>query len=817
MKKDIIPVFFIIIIILFGYHELFSGSNFFVAEDSYIAFNYSHGNAMGNGWRPDKGFGISYFFGDPGFFHAWSIYTLWERIVPSPLFAFNSSVVFLLILAAISQYFFLKRIAPTLGNVVCFVAPLIVFGPLQHEFFFQKHWITLSIGTPLLLILLHDYYKNPKVRHLFLAAVLFWFVLFFGSFVAFLQLLIVGILFCGIYYIYFKCSWKKLLYKITLVYSFGVLWAIILGFWVFYSIFIEQRLVGYIREPVYGMQWSLINIKLIFYFFVNLFHSGWLPGNTLLAGCQWLPIKSWNNSSVVFPFIFVWFLFRHTTNFWEFTLKWLLIVLLGNEILIDTVPAYSSLFQFIINGHPLSSFHPSYHCLQIGLMAIFFSKRYEENSLLGQYWARKIQVGAALLMVLFYGLLGLLCIFAFLIPETLPSMVGWITKHLFPQNIVGYSKELLAELLTFNIRRMEEGMHWFSLTFYLSSAILILPFSKKKWLVAFTSKPFFFLAGLILINGILLSWTVYPLNKKELVWERREMSAILPAFKPTDRFYFVADGTQRTQKTLDSFRKNWVEVEGEGPWEYKVGYWHSYGLNLSGLKSFCQKDVANFTFQIFNGDGKKTIKSMRDLVDGGPFVSSELLNMGAVSYYYSRREIPNIPEDIVLCFKTKQLYIYKNLSSWPYFYLANKLEIKEEGKHLENIQRDTAYVSRKDFFLLPEDMGSSNVKLKEFSYEKMVFDYNGNGENFLVIADAWHPFWKARIAGKDIPVVKANEIFKGVKLPPGKFDLTLYFDTSPYYPGIYISIFAWITFISGWFFVWKYNWNLSFFSSNTKT
>lgn len=802
MKKNIIPVFFIIIIILFGYHELFSGSNFFVVEDSYIVFNYSHGNAIGNGWRPDKGFGISFFYGDPGLFSAWSIYTLWERIAPSPMVAFNSSVVFLLILAAISQYFFLKRVVPKLGRAACLLAPLIVFGSLQHEFFFQRHWITLSIGTPLLLMLFYDYYTNPKVKHLFQAALLFWFVLFFGSFCPFLQLIIVGILFSIFYHLYHRGSTPvgKFFCKSVLIFSFGGLGTVLLGFWIFYSIFIEQKLVGYMREPVYGIQEGFLNIKPIFYFLVTLFHSGWLSVNILLAGGQWLPIISWNNSSVIFPFIFVWFLFRHTTNFWEFTLKWLLIVLLGNEILMKTVPAYSNLLQFIRNGYPLFVFHPSYHCLQIGLIGIFFSKVSGENSYINHVWVRGIQKGIALLLVVFYFVLGMVCIFAFLIPEVLPRIAIWFVEHFCPQNVAGYSKGLFTEILTFNIRRIQEAMHWYSLAFYLLSAILIVPFIRNKWLLTLVRKPVFLVAGILLINGILLSWTVYPLNKKELVWERREMSAILPAFKPTDRFYSVADETQQTQKTLDSFRENWVEVEGGGHWEYKVGYWHPYGLNLSGVKSFCQKDVANFTFQIFNGDGKKTIKGMRDLVDG-PFASSELLNMGAVSYYYSRREIPNIPEDIVLCFKTKQLYIYKNLSSWPYFYLADRLEIKEEGKYLQNVERGTAYVAERDFFPLPENIGDSDIKLKEFSYGKMVFDYSGDRENFLVIVDAWHPFWRAKVDGNIYQVVKANGIFKGLRIPEGRHAITLYFDTTPFYPGIYISIIVWILFLSSLIYI----------------
>ena len=190
-----------------------------------------------------------------------------------------------------------------------------------------------------------------------------------------------------------------------------------------------------------------------------------------------------------------------------------------------------------------------------------------------------------------------------------------------------------------------------------------------------------------------------------------------------------------------------------------------------------------------------TLKQIRNLA-GGPIISSELLNMGAVSYYYSTEEIPNLPEHLSLYAKTKLIYIYKNHAAWPYFYLAKKLSAKE-GRHLKNVEQGTAYLARKDLFELPEDAGNSSVQLKEFSYGRMVFDFHGDSEEFFVVADAWHPFWKATKGEQALPVIKANEIFKGVRLPPGEYTFTLFFDTSPYLPGVYVSGISWVLFLSG--------------------
>ncbi|MEK7790363.1 MAG: hypothetical protein AAB309_01910, partial [Deltaproteobacteria bacterium] len=59
---DLIPILFIIAIILFGYHEIFLGANFFTFKDPIGMSDATYYTPL-NGWRPDIRFGISFFFG----------------------------------------------------------------------------------------------------------------------------------------------------------------------------------------------------------------------------------------------------------------------------------------------------------------------------------------------------------------------------------------------------------------------------------------------------------------------------------------------------------------------------------------------------------------------------------------------------------------------------------------------------------------------------------------------------------------------------------------------------------------------------------
>ena len=82
--------------------------------------------------------------------------------------------------------------------------------------------------------------------------------------------------------------------------------------------------------------------------------------------------------------------------------------------------------------------------------------------------------------------------------------------------------------------------------------------------------------------------------------------------------------------------------------------------------------------------------------------------------------------------------------------------------------------------------------MTEFNYGSLIFNFESNNNEFLVIADSWHPFWKVRTNNKNIEIFKANFIFKGIKLPKGKYSFELYYDTSTYKIGIYISLISFL-------------------------
>lgn len=806
MRNHILPVIIIITIILCGYNALIFGGHCYLYQDPDEISYYSYKNTTGNGWWPDRGFGISAFFGDPGKWHPWSPFVLWEKMFSSRGLAYGSSIVILDVLAAVSLYFFMIRIIPGLGNIpACMLSVMIVFGSGQAPSSFNRIWISLATATPLLLMLLYNYYKRPRILHLFLAALLFFFTIFFGNIWALTSLMSLGLTFSAVYLLYFKERFWKFLSKFISIYAAGGLGALFLGCWIFYSILVDYGAAGgYMREKmsVFPHAINLVpDIKNVAMYIGSIFQIEWLPVNLRMIGAWPHGFLQGFNISAVFPLVFIFFLFRRSANFWEHAFKVLLVIFYIFQAVI-LMPTAGKIYNYLcwssktfITIYGFENIAP----LQILLIGMFIYELKRRGSGIGSDRARMAQRLIAAPLFLLYSGIAIFCLFALLAPAVLPNAAIEMIGRFSAGRIGASLKEVISYVVSNNISLAQQAMGWHSFVFFSLTAFLVSLFFRDGWLKTCAKRPLSLVTGTLAISGILLSWTIYPLSKDTDIWQK--VAHLMPDFKPTDRFYFVNDtegyGKEDPLERLSEHKRRVSAVGGlREHLAYKVGIHRPPGLHLSGYKHFTQKNVGDFIYHIFNGDGVERLTSLRDLTTGGPVFSSDLLDMGAVSYYYSTRKILNLPKNLSPYAETDYIYIYRNLSAWPYFYLADRLEI-QNAKHLKDVRRGTAYLTEEDFFAMPEGTGRSSIELKEFSHGRMVFDYRGDKENLLVVADAWHPFWKARAGERALTVIKANEIFKAVRLPKGEYTLDLFFDTSPFFTGIYVSAITWMLFLPG--------------------
>lgn len=784
LGKKTIVLLIIILIIIVGYHKLFCGSNFFVEEDDISLYRYTEGNAKGNGWRPDVAFGMSFFHGDPGALHPWSLWSLWSKLFETKYLAYNLSVIILLILACLSVYTFLLRISPAPNKsiiILAILAPLISFSPLQHEFYFQRTWITLAIGTPLILVLFHSYFKESRVAHLFQAAFIFWFVWFLGGFVKVYELLIVSILFSILYYSFYRPLIKDFFLKFTFIHLMILIFVILLGAWIFYSMFLEYQTVDYIRDPIYKIPSNelFLGVKELWVNVLQKIHAGWLPNDIALLNLPKILDKfglrtfSWDNCFVSFPIIFLLFVPKKSFSFWEYILFWFIIIFYLHDILMHISPFYYSVMCKNFFEYPLQKFQPAYHCFQLGMLALFFSG-YESYLSYNKHWSSYIRRNLAFVLSFAY----------------LALILFTVVIYFFPSTMRGF----LADV---DLLQLKKSINFSLVAFYLSSAFLTGIFFKDKWLRNLLSKYPTLIVILFLMNGIFLSWGVYPMNDKPLIWDIREKETG-NLLSQTSRFFWSQPLGQNCKFHDNNFR--WGVNEAEAV-RQGVGYRDMPGFSVNEVKPFTQREVREFILNsLVRAVDNPPVLSVRD-IGGGHYYreyNAIAFDMASISHVFTIGQC-DVPDRLKLLDKTvlrytyyntdrSDLCVYKNETAWPYFYLAEMGKV-EGGMNL----------------FKPKQQDASFIKLREFSYGKMDFDYKGTSENTLIVTDAWHPFWKAYVDKIEVPLFKANGIFKGVKLPNGEHSVVMAFDTSPYRPGIYVSVIAWILFLFFWlyFFIHK--------------
>jgi uncharacterized membrane protein YfhO len=76
---------------------------------------------------------------------------------------------------------------------------------------------------------------------------------------------------------------------------------------------------------------------------------------------------------------------------------------------------------------------------------------------------------------------------------------------------------------------------------------------------------------------------------------------------------------------------------------------------------------------------------------------------------------------------------------------------------------------------------SNSTEVKDFTANSLNIAVSTEGDQnkqWLYIADAWHPFWRAYVNNAEVPVLRANFGFKAVEIPSGRADVKFVYSSS---------------------------------------
>jgi hypothetical protein len=106
-------------------------------------------------------------------------------------------------------------------------------------------------------------------------------------------------------------------------------------------------------------------------------------------------------------------------------------------------------------------------------------------------------------------------------------------------------------------------------------------------------------------------------------------------------------------------------------------------------------------------------------------------------------------------------------------YGVNENNKDEFTNELDPVYKNGRIETRSSSFLVAPDL-IAPIKIESYAPEKVSLTVDTPNEGYAVLADLYHPFWKAKLDGVDVEIERAFYIYRGVKVPPGTHSLIFY-------------------------------------------
>ena len=150
-----------------------------------------------------------------------------------------------------------------------------------------------------------------------------------------------------------------------------------------------------------------------------------------------------------------------------------------------------------------------------------------------------------------------------------------------------------------------------------------------------------------------------------------------------------------------------------------------------------------------------------------------------------------------LAFSGRQYSVYRNDSVLPRAYLVSNYYLLEESDVLSMLKSETfnprqAVVLEQDPQVPHQERERPlvEVKVSEYSANRVVCTPDCPYPGFLILTDNWHPDWKVFVDGEESTLYRANYTFRAVYLSQGRHEVVFAYVSSYFNAGRIISIIA---------------------------
>ena len=145
------------------------------------------------------------------------------------------------------------------------------------------------------------------------------------------------------------------------------------------------------------------------------------------------------------------------------------------------------------------------------------------------------------------------------------------------------------------------------------------------------------------------------------------------------------------------------------------------------------------------------------------------------------------PGVLKLVARTPDAYIYENPYALPRVILVNDWKsadfeaLMASGQWPQFNPRETVLLEEPPEFdeeivrMAKHSNVDAGARIRHYENTKVVIDVDSSRSGFVVLHDVWHPWWVADLDGLDVPILRANVLFRAVHVPAGHHVLTFEF------------------------------------------
>lgn len=236
-----------------------------------------------------------------------------------------------------------------------------------------------------------------------------------------------------------------------------------------------------------------------------------------------------------------------------------------------------------------------------------------------------------------------------------------------------------------------------------------------------------------------------------------------------------------------------AEERGGGPYRAEIvglgGAWQNAPMVFDIESTLGYNPLRLEAYEEATGASESSHMSKRRFSKLMASYRSTLANMLGIRFICTTAPIEMLdpglkPDDMRLVAQIGAVRIYENAGAMPRAFLvpravaADAEEILHAGAMPALDYRTTALVED-----LPADwvdpeatVSGGSAVVADYSNTHVRVEVSAERASFLVLNDLWYPSWRAYVDGEEVPIHRANILFRAVRVPPGHHSVVFSFE-----------------------------------------